>query len=887
MKVSSFHLKLTAVGLLLGSAMLVWHLTAAASGTAISLTTLGTAYTQNFDTLALSGTSSAVPTGWGFSESGSSGNAIYTAGTGSSSTGDTYSFGATGSAERAFGGLQSGSLIPTIGACFTNNTGKPITKLVISYTGEQWRLGAASRADRLDFQSSTNATSLTTGTWTDFDALDFSTPNTSAPTGAKDGNAAANRTAISATITGLNILPSATFFIRWLDFNATGSDDGLAVDDFSLTPFTTPTLTINDVSVSEGFSGTTNLVFEVTLSEFFGEVVTVAFTTANGSATAGSDYATTSGTLTFDPADGIKTKQIMVPINGDCLIESDETLTVNLSNAANASIIKASGTGTILNDDLPGALQFSAANFSVNENGGTATITITRSGGAGDSVSVNYAASNGSANSPADYNATSGTLTFGCNETSKTFTVTINDDTLDEADETINLKLTNPTGGATLGGLSSAVLTILDDDTAGTVQFSAALYSVSENAGAATITVTRTGGSASGVTVSYSTSDGTAQSGLDYTMTAGPLTFGANVTSLTFTIPINNDSLPEGADETINLTLSAPGGGASLGNPATAILKIIDDDGRGFDAPGTPLPASSIVSDQKAGSVLFFPIYDSSLTSPTRENTRLNLTNTDSSRMAYVHLFFVEAGAGQAADSFICLTPNQTISLLASDVDPGENGYVIAVAVDGETGCPINFNFLIGDESVKLSSGHAANLGAEAFAALPGATLACDLNEATAELLFDGICYNQAPRVLAVDNIPSPEDGNSTLLVFNRVGGNLANRATTIGDVFGVLFDDLEAPYSFQRSGTVQFRRELTNDFPRTTPRFAQVIPSGHSGWMKFYATSDRGLIGAVINFNPQAGSNALAFNQGHNLHKLALTDNASLTIPVFPPHCN
>ena len=887
MKPLTVRLILSAVGLLLGSAMLVWHLTAAASGTAISLTTLGTAYTQNFDTLALSGTASTVPSGWAFSESGSSANATYTAGTGSSATGDTYSFGATGSAERAFGGLQSSSVIPTIGACFTNNTGKPLTKLVIAYTGEQWRLGAASRADRLDFQSSTNATSLTTGTWTDVDALDFSTPNTTAPTGAKDGNAVANRTAISATITNLNIAPNATFFIRWLDFNATGSDDGLAVDDFSLTPFTTPTLTINDVAVIEGFSGTTNLVFDVTLSEFFGAVVTVDFSTANGSATAGSDYSTTSGTLTFDPADGLKTKQITVPITGDCLIEGDETFKVNLSNAINASIIKSSGTGTILNDDLPGTLQFSAANYSVSENGGTATITVTRSGGSGDSVSVNYSASNGSANSPADYTATSGTLTFGCNEMSKTFTVTINDDTIDEADETINLKLTSPTNGATLGSQPTALLTIIDDDPAGTVQFGAGMSSVNENAGVATITVTRTGGNASGVTVNYSTSDGTAQAGLDYTTTSGILTFGANVTSLTFTIPITNDSLPEGADETINLTLSSPGGGASLGNPATALLKITDDDGRGFDAPGTPFPASSAVSDQKAGSVLFFPIYASSIPNPARENTRINLTNTDSSRMAYVHLFFIEASAGQPADSFICLTPNQTISLLASDVDPGENGYVVAVAVDGETGCPINFNFLIGDEYVKLSSGHAANLSAEAFAALPGATLACDLTAATAELMFDGICYNEAPRVLAIDNIPSPADGNSTLVVFNRVGGNLTSRATTIGDVFGVLFDDVEVPHSFQRSGTVQFRRELTNDFPRTTPLFAQVIPSGHTGWMKFYATSDRGLVGAVINFNPNISSNAMAFNQGHNLHKLALTNNASLTIPVFPPQCH
>ena len=202
----------------------------------ISLAALDIAYTQNFDTLVNTGTAATVPAGWSFNETGTSANTTYTAGTGSSNSGDTYSFGSAGSTERAFGGVQSTSLIPTVGVCFTNNTGKIITSLDITYIGEQWRLGTAARADRLDFQYSVDATSLTTGVWTNVDALDFSSPNTAAAVGALDGNAAANRTAISATISGLNIADGATFFLRWNDFNATGADDGLAVDDFSLIP---------------------------------------------------------------------------------------------------------------------------------------------------------------------------------------------------------------------------------------------------------------------------------------------------------------------------------------------------------------------------------------------------------------------------------------------------------------------------------------------------------------------------------------------------------------------------------------------------------------------------------------------------------------------------
>jgi DNA/RNA endonuclease G (NUC1) len=202
--------------------------------TPISITGFGTAVAQDFDSLAATSTSTATPPGWGFVESGTNANGTYTAGTGSANAGDTYSFGAAGVTERALGALRSGTLIPIFGARFTNNTGGTITSLAVSYTGEQWRSGTAARIDRIDFEISTNATSLTAGTYTPVDSLAFTTPNT-VGTGPKDGNAAVNRTAVSHTITGLSIANGASFFIRWTDFDASGADDGLAVDDFSLT----------------------------------------------------------------------------------------------------------------------------------------------------------------------------------------------------------------------------------------------------------------------------------------------------------------------------------------------------------------------------------------------------------------------------------------------------------------------------------------------------------------------------------------------------------------------------------------------------------------------------------------------------------------------------
>ncbi len=308
------------------------------------------------------------------------------------------------------------------------------------------------------------------------------------------------------------------------------------------------------------------------------------------------------------------------------------------------------------------------------------------------------------------------------------------------------------------------------------------------------------------------------------------------------------------------------------------------------EGPGAFFPAGSEASAQKAGSILIYPIYSSTPAGVEREDARLNITNTDSTRRVAVHLFFIEDDSASVSDSFLCLTPNQTASFLASDLDPSVTGYLIAIAVDERTGCPINFNHLIGDEYVKLSSGHAANLAAEAFAALSGAPPICALDATAVEINLDGIGYNAAPRVLAVDNIPSPVDGNSTLLVIDRIGGSLLTGLSTIGDILGVAYDDVEGAASFQFSTSRrQFRSVISNAFPRTSPRISSLIPTGRNGWMKFSRATDGAIIGCVINFNPNAPSNASGvsgFNQGHNLHKLTLTTAASFTVPVIPPNC-
>jgi hypothetical protein len=232
---SSFTVTATDVGSCTGSHGYSLTINAPAN-TPISLTALGTAYTQNFNSLVSTGTgdSTKLPLGWLFRETG--GNSQYTAGTGSSNTGDTYSFGASSDSDRAFGGLQSNSLDPTIGAIFINNTGSVITSLVVQYTGEEWRLGATGRYDTLRFELSTDATGLSTGNWTNYTALTFLSPTITGTTGAVNGNSTTYRTVKRDTIKSLNISNGSTFYFRWIDGAISGSDDGLAVDDFSLIP---------------------------------------------------------------------------------------------------------------------------------------------------------------------------------------------------------------------------------------------------------------------------------------------------------------------------------------------------------------------------------------------------------------------------------------------------------------------------------------------------------------------------------------------------------------------------------------------------------------------------------------------------------------------------
>jgi hypothetical protein len=239
---------------------------------------------------------------------------------------------------------------------------------------------------------------------------------------------------------------------------------------------------------------------------------------------------------------------------------------------------------------VPGSLQFSSATYSTGEGAGTATITVTRTGGSDGTVGVNYATSNGTATGGAscapgvDFVNTSGTLTFLNGVTSQTFNVTLCNDATDEPDETINYGLSNATGGATIGTPSTAVQTIVDDDAPGTITVNDVRVTEG-NLGTinATFTLTYAGFDPANTSVQYATANGTATAGTDYAAASGTVSFGGPITEIggiptttrTVTVPVNGEITRE-SNETFFLNLSNAVNATITDGQGVGI--IVDDD---------------------------------------------------------------------------------------------------------------------------------------------------------------------------------------------------------------------------------------------------------------------------------------------------------------------
>ena len=406
-----------------------------------------------------------------------------------------------------------------------------------------------------------------------------------------------------------------------------------------------PTMSISDVQVTEGNSGTTDAVFTVSLQRPHYADAHVDFATlVNGTATSGADYQPTSGTLTFLKGETAKT--ITVKVNGDTVKEPNETFNVKLSNNDELGVSKGLGTGTIIDDDTQPSISINDVS-QVEGNSGQTTFVFnaTLSAVSSDTITIGFATAGGTATGNDDYQTVSGTLTFNSGETSKSIGVAVNGDATPEPDETFVVQLSNPVNASIAKAQGTGTIKNDDASPSGSLNFSAASYSVNEDGGNATITVKRTGGSDGAVSVQYATSGGTAKANSDYTTASGTLSWAdGDSADKTFTIAIANDGMDE-LDETVNVALSSPSGGASLGNQSSAVLTITDDDAQ-------PAISISDVSQAEGNSGTTNFSFDVTLSAASGQTITVDYLAADGSALV--------GGDYQAASGTLTFAPGET-----------------------------------------------------------------------------------------------------------------------------------------------------------------------------------------------------------------------------------
>lgn len=360
-----------------------------------------------------------------------------------------------------------------------------------------------------------------------------------------------------------------------------------------------PTLSVNDVAVTEGDAGTATATFTASLSVVSGKAVTLDWATSAGSATAGVDYTAASGSKTI-PA-GATGATIDVTVNGDVVDEPDESFGLDLSNPGNATIADGSGVGTISDDDPLPLLSVADATISEGD-AGSATITfgVTLSSVSGKTVTVDWSTSDDSAVQPSDYAAASGTVTFAPGDTNETIDVSVNGDVVAELDETFLVVLSNPSE-ATLDD-AQGVGTIDDDELLPVIDIDDPSVADGPSGTAMlSFSVTLSNLSASIVTVDWSTAAGSATSGTDYADASGTVTFLPLDTSETVQITVNGDATYE-HNETLTLDLSNAVG-APIGD-AQGIGTITDDDA----APVVSVTNASVLEGNTGTTVLTFDV---------------------------------------------------------------------------------------------------------------------------------------------------------------------------------------------------------------------------------------------------------------------------------------
>ncbi|MCH8012847.1 MAG: T9SS type A sorting domain-containing protein [Candidatus Marinimicrobia bacterium] len=345
----------------------------------------------------------------------------------------------------------------------------------------------------------------------------------------------------------------------------------------------TYTITDNDPQTSIQFSsttstgteGTASVNFELAIAATAGRDITVDYAVSGTATGTGTDYTLADGTATITA--GSMTTNVTATVVDDGLDENDETIILTISNPSNATLgTNTTHTYTITDNDNPPTVQFT----STTSNGGEATtpanLEVSLSTASGLDVTVDYTASGGTATgSGTDYTLADETLTISAGSTTGNISPTINDDALDEIDETIIVTISNPTNSL-FGTNTTHTYTITDDDDPPTVAFSTTSSSANENSTPATFTISLSSASGLDVTVDYALSGTASGSNIDYSLPAGTATISAGGTGTTLNATITDDEVVED-DETIIVTLSNPIN-SSLGANTTHTYTITNDD---------------------------------------------------------------------------------------------------------------------------------------------------------------------------------------------------------------------------------------------------------------------------------------------------------------------
>jgi hypothetical protein len=418
------------------------------------------------------------------------------------------------------------------------------------------------------------------GTWQDAGSLIAVGPRYRAGIYGGFGNPLRNRAAFVGMSAGYTAsqLDLASLAGKAVEFRfRVGTDSSVSatgwyVDNVRLYDCVTPTVSVSDAFCTEGDAGTTPCAFSVALSSAVGEDVSVAYTTADGSARAGVDYYAATGTVVIPAGD--LSAPIPVAVIGDLLDEANETFVVQLTGAPKATIADGLGVGTILDDDPTPSLAIADAVVTEGNSGTMAmNFAVSLSAPSGLPVTFRSTTADGTATAGSDFEATSEVMEILPGQTAGWVSVPVLGDRVAESTEYFTVDLTEP-GNVTFAN-SHATGTINDDDPAGLSVGDVSVVEPRTGTKDAVFTVAIAPAPAGTVTVDYATEDDTAVSPADYAAASGQLSFDAANVTRTVSVAVNADSLAEGS-ETFKLRLSNPSGAIALVYGGVGTGRILD-----------------------------------------------------------------------------------------------------------------------------------------------------------------------------------------------------------------------------------------------------------------------------------------------------------------------